>query len=224
MKSVSLVIFDCDGVLIDSEGIANRVTAERLTELGWAMDGAEAERRFIGMTITDMRPVIEARIGPLPPDFVGDLAQRLAARLASDAVTIPGAREVLEAVSALGIPWRIASNSGHPELAAKFARTGLAALVAGRVHSADDVIARGGRGKPAPDLFLAAAAAEAARPETCLVLEDSPRGVEGAVAAGMCCLGFAPHGTGSALREAGASGILRALDKLPGLLRAARAA
>jgi HAD superfamily hydrolase (TIGR01509 family) len=219
-----LVIFDCDGVLIDSEGIANQVTAETLTALGWEMDGAEAERRFIGMTITDMRPVIEARVGALPPDFTADLARRLADRLARDAVTIPGAQAVLEAVSALGIPWRIASNSGHAELAAKFARTGLADRVAGRVHSADDVIARGGRGKPAPDLFLDAAAAEPVPPETCLVIEDSARGVEGAVAAGMACFGFSRHGDGAALRRAGARAILHALADLPPLLRQARAA
>ena len=224
MNGIRLVIFDCDGVLIDSERIANEVTAETLTALGWAMDGAEAERRFIGMTITDMRPVIERRVGPLPADFTADLARRLADRLAHDAVMIPGARDVLAAVSALGIPWRIASNSGHAELAAKFARTGLAPLVAGRVHSADDVIARGGSGKPAPDLFLDAAAAEGVPPEACLVIEDSARGVEGAVAARMSCLGFAPHGDGAALRAAGADGILHALAELPPLLRAARAA
>ena len=126
MNDISLVIFDCDGVLIDSERIANEVTAETLTALGWAMDGAEAERRFIGMTIADMRPVIEQRVGALPPHFEQDLALRLADRLARDVAMIPGARDVLEAVRALGIPWRIASNSGHAELAAKFARTGLA--------------------------------------------------------------------------------------------------
>ena len=224
MARVGLVIFDCDGVLIDSEGVASRVTAETLTALGWAMTPAEAEARFLGMSIADMRPLVEARVGGLPAAFAADLAQRLADRLAIDAVTIPGARALLEATGALGIPWRIASNSGHAELAAKFARTGLAGLVAGRVHSADDVIARGGRGKPAPDLFRAAAASAGVAAERALVLEDSVPGVTGAVAARMTCLGFAPHGNGAALIAAGAAGLLRRLDELPPLLAEALAA
>jgi HAD superfamily hydrolase (TIGR01509 family) len=221
MRKPDLVIFDCDGVIIDSEGVASRVTAERLTELGWEMDAAEAERRFLGMSLTDMEPIINARVGLLPPGFAADLAQRLADRLATEAITIPGAQDVLEAVSALGLPWRIASNSGHAELAAKFARTGLADLVAGRVHSAEDVIARGGSGKPAPDLFLDTAATEGVAPERCIVVEDSALGVRGAVAAGMDVLGFDRHGNGTALREAGASRILHALPDLLPLLGAA---
>jgi beta-phosphoglucomutase-like phosphatase (HAD superfamily) len=110
----------------------------------------------------------------------------------------------------------VASNSSHEEMAVKFARTGLAPLVAGRTHSARDVAA----GKPAPDLFLAAAAAEGVAPQACIVVEDSLPGIRGALAAGMTCIGLDPHGPGEALRAAGAHPV-RALSELPALFRAA---
>lgn len=216
----ALIIFDCDGVLIDSEPATNRVVAEVLTELGWAMDAVEAYDRFVGMSFYSMQPVIETRLGrSLGAGWVDDLVTRLVGVLASEVETVPGARETLEGVSALGLPWRIASNSSHTEMAAKFTRTGLAELVAGRLHSAVDVIAAGGRGKPAPDLFLAAAGIEGVAPERCLVIEDSVAGVTAAVAAGMGCLGFDPHAGGAMLRAAGAMPIHR-LDHVPMLLRA----
>ena len=126
---------------------------------------------------------------------------------------------MLRATAALGVPYRVASNSSRAEMAAKFAATGLAPLVAGRLHSFEDVLAAGGRGKPAPDLYLAAAAAEAVPPAACLVIEDSVPGVQAAVAAGMICLGFAPHGDAAPLRAAGVAGVLRSLAELPPILR-----
>jgi HAD superfamily hydrolase (TIGR01509 family) len=196
-----LVIFDCDGVIVDSEPVANRMVAEALAALGWAVTSAEADRLFLGMTLTDMVPVIERRIGrALPPEWRSDLMQRLVAALEQEAEPVAGALEALRGVSALGVPWRIASNSSHEEMRAKFARLGISDLVSGRVHSHRDV----GRGKPEPDLFLAAAAAEKVAPAACVVIEDSPLGVRAAAAAGMDCLGFAPHSDGAALRALGA--------------------
>ncbi|HYP62658.1 MAG TPA: HAD-IA family hydrolase, partial [Acidocella sp.] len=130
---------------------------------------------------------------------------------------IPGAAEMLREVTDRGIDWRIASNSSDEEMAVKFARTGLSALTAGRAHSAASVIARGGRAKPAPDLFLAAAASAGVAPERCIVLEDSTLGVTGAVAAGMVCYGFAPHGNGETLLAAGAREIFTRLDEILGV-------
>ncbi|HEY1858381.1 HAD family hydrolase [Acidocella sp.] len=214
-----LIIFDCDGVLIDSEGVANGLIARELTSLGWEMTMQDSMELFLGMSISDMQPLIETRLGrKLPPSWRPELAAKLVLALGEEAKLIAGAREMLERVTELGIPWRIASNSSDQEMAVKFARTGLSALVEGKTHSAASVIAKGGRPKPAPDVFLAAAAAQKTPPKSCLVLEDSALGVTGAVAAGMTCYGFAPHGDGAHLRAAGATEILRDLHDLFGVL------
>jgi len=166
-----------------------------------------------------MEPIIAAHLGAsLPATWRDALAAKLLAALSTGAKPIPGARQMLERVNALGIPWRVASNSSDAEMHVKFARTGLSDLTAGRTHAAADVIAAGGRPKPAPDIFLAAAAASGVLPERCLVVEDSPLGVTGAVAAGMTCYGFARHGTGEALLAAGAAGIIRELHEIFGVL------
>jgi beta-phosphoglucomutase-like phosphatase (HAD superfamily) len=217
---LELVIFDCDGVLIDSEPLTDRVVAALLTEQGWSITPAECHRRFLGLSFYDMLPMVEAHLDrPLGMAWIDDLVTRLTAALATEVEPIPGARLALETTTALGLPWRIASNSSHTEMAAKFTRTGLAGLVAGRVHSAVDVIAAGGRGKPAPDLFLTAAATEGVDPAACLVIEDSIAGVRGAIAAGMDCLGFSPATDGSRLRAEGALPF-HDLHMLPTLLQA----
>ncbi len=212
-----LVIFDCDGVLVDSEGPSNRMVAQEVSLLGWAMQEAEATRLFIGFRLSDIPPVVEARLGrPVPLGWVEHLRQRLVSVLGREAEPMPGIPEVLHATTALGLPYRVASNSGHEEMRVKFARTGLTRLFQGRAHSAYDVA----RGKPAPDVFLAAAAAEAVPPEACIVVEDSLPGIQAALAAGMACVGLDPHGGGEAVRAAGAHPI-RSLAELPPLLRAA---
>jgi HAD superfamily hydrolase (TIGR01509 family) len=208
-----LIIFDCDGVLIDSEGVASGVTARFCSALGWEMTGEEALARFLGMSIVDIEPLVAAHIGRNVADGWRDaLARELVVALSREARLIPGAREVLERVNELGIEWRVASNSSDEEMAVKFARTGLSELVAGRCFAA----AGNGKPKPAPDVFLAAAGGVA--PSRCLVVEDSALGVTGAVAAGMVCYGFAPHGDGAELLAAGAVGVFRELDELFGVV------
>jgi HAD superfamily hydrolase (TIGR01509 family) len=206
-----LIIFDCDGVLIDSETIASSVVSRNLTALGWPMTVQDSMNMFMGMSITDMEPIIIARLGGLPANWRRGLEAELVRAVGSEATLIQGARQTLEAVTAMGIPWRIASNSGNDELRAKFAHTGLQDITAGLTFSATDIVAKGGRPKPAPDLFLAAAAAAHTLPANCLVLEDSALGVTGAVAAGMTCYGFAPHGDGAKLSAAGAAKIIPSL-------------
>ena len=220
-----LVIFDCDGVIVDSETVSSRVVAAELAALGWTMTPHEADAAFRGMTLTDMGPVIERRLGrALPAGWLASLRQRLVDTMAVEAAPVPGAIEALAGVSALGLPWRIASNSSHAEMAAKFGRIGILTLVAGRQHSHRDVA----RGKPAPDLFLAAAAAEGVAAPECLVIEDSPTGARAAAAAGMDCLGYAPQGGEAtdappcrdALRAAGAV-LFGSMFDVPGLVAAA---
>ncbi len=211
------MIFDCDGVLVDSEGPSARVTAREVSLLGWPMTPEEAMARFTGLRLSDLPPLIAAHTGRAAPEgWVEHVRKQLIATLAEETEAMPGAAAVLRATTALGLPYRIASNSSHEEMAVKFARTGLTPLVAGRMHSARDVAA----GKPAPDVFLAAAAAEGATPQACMVVEDSFPGIRAALAAGMACIGLDPHGPGEALRAVGAHPI-RALSELPALFQAA---
>jgi HAD superfamily hydrolase (TIGR01509 family) len=216
---IALVIYDCDGVLIDSEALCDRVVSAELHRAGWALSPADCHTRFLGLTFPDIRNAAAEHLGrSVEVDWVDTLIRRVTAVMAAEAEAMPGAREALEATSALGLPFRIASNSSHTEMAAKFLRAGLSELVEGRVHSAYDMIALGKHGKPDPDLFLAAAAAQGVPPGSCLVVEDSLAGVRAAVAAGMTCLGISPDDDGEVLRQAGALPF-RSMFALPDLLR-----
>jgi HAD superfamily hydrolase (TIGR01509 family) len=164
-----------------------------------------------------MVPLIEARLGiRLPDNWVEGFTRRLIEVFKAEAEPVPGAIDTLQALTAMRLPWRIASNSSHAELAAKFSKIGIPHLVAGRLHSHHDVP----RGKPAPDLYLAAATAEGVAAAECLVIEDSVRGVQAAIAAEMQCLGFARHTDADALRAAGAAPF-RSMFELPALIEAA---
>ena len=218
-EPLRLVIFDCDGVLVDSEGPSNRLVAQEITALGWPMTMAESCALFVGRRLSDIPAVVEAKIGrPVPAGWVDTLRDKLIAILATAVEAMPGAHDALRATAALGLPYRIASNSSHEEMAVKFQRVAMVELVEGRMHSARDVA----RGKPAPDVFLHAAAAAGVPPAACVVVEDSVPGAQAARAAGMACIGLAPHGDDPALRAAGAV-LIRSFTELPALLRAAMA-
>ena len=215
---IRLVVFDCDGVLVDSEPLTNRIVAEMITEVGWPMTAAECEHFFLGMNLEAMLPIITNHIGrPLPGGWIERMTDRLVRLLATDSAPIAGAIAALDGVTALGLPWRVASNSSHVEMDAKFACLGLSERVAGRLHSFTDVAS----GKPAPDIYLAAAAAEGVDPAHCVVIEDSVTGTIAAVAAGMLCLGYAPHGDNPRLRAAGAH-LFADMGALPALLAGTR--
>ena len=214
---VRLVIFDCDGVLVDSEGPSNRIVAAEVTALGWPMTEADSTALFVGHRLSDIPPVVEARLGrPVPEGWVEALRARMIAAFGT-VPAIPGAHAALGAVGAMGLPFRVASNSSHEEMDAKFHHTGLGALVCRRQHSAHDVA----RGKPWPDVFLHAAAAEGVPPAACLVIEDSLPGIAAARAAAMRVVGLQTHGNAAALRDAGAHPI-GTLSELPALLEALR--
>ena len=212
-----LVIFDCDGVLVDSEPVVDKVVARTLTAEGWPITPAEAGRRFLGMTLPDMVPLIEKQLGRrLASGWTENLVDAIKQTMATDTVPVAGGLEALRGVTALGLPWRIASNSSHGEMQVKFRCVGASDLVAGRLHSFEDVA----QGKPAPDLFLAAAAAEGIPPENCVVIEDSTTGARAAAAAGMMCLGFVSHGAPAALQAVGAFTFGSMFD-VPALIAAA---
>jgi HAD superfamily hydrolase (TIGR01509 family) len=211
-----LVIFDCDGVLVDSEAPSNRAVAEEVSKLGWPIDEAESMRRFTGFRLEQIAPLVEMQLGRMVPDgWVETVRRRIIEILSRELRPVPGAREAIRVLDLLGVPYRVASNSSQQEMRVKFARAGMLPLLE-RAHSADDV----GIGKPAPDVFQQAARAEGVPPAACLVIEDSLPGATAAKAACMACLGYAPHGDGQALRDAGAT-VIRSLGELPALFRAA---
>ncbi len=190
-QPLRLVIFDCDGVLIDSEPLSRRIIAAEAAAFGWALSDADVHA-VTGMCWSALVPLFERATGRLmAPDWADTVqAKCVAAMQEAGVACVPGAAEALDTVRALGLKLRVASNSSHEEMAVKFAATGLLARLAGLLHSARDLAA----GKPAPDLFLAAAAAEGVPPAACLVVEDSRPGILAAHAAGMACVAYAPDG------------------------------
>ncbi|MBX9699350.1 MAG: HAD family phosphatase, partial [Acetobacteraceae bacterium] len=155
MPRPAAVLFDCDGVLADSEGLVNAIVATDLTARGWRLSAEQCRETFLGMAVTAMIPVIEGRVGPLPADWIPRISREIAMQVAQALEPIPGALPALRAVAAAGIPVAVASNSARWELEAKLDRLGIAAIFAGRVFSFEDVP----RPKPAPDIYLAAARA-----------------------------------------------------------------
>jgi len=207
------VLFDCDGVLADSEALAAIVVSEDLAERGWFITPEESRRIFLGRAVPDMVPVIEAQYGRLPDSWPAEMSRRLTERMAVDVVAVEGAIEALRAVVAAGLPCACASNSSRSELAAKLARLGLEAAFAGRVFSFEDV----DRPKPYPDLYLAAAAACGAAPKDCVVVEDSLPGIRAGITAGCRVLAYAGEMHPALLASQGAEPFRR-MAELPGLL------
>ncbi len=212
-RPAAAVLFDCDGVLADSEGLVNRLVAEELTARGWAISAEACRETFLGMALPAMLPVIEGRVGPLPARWAETLSRRIAAAMCREAEPVPGAPGAVRAVAAAGLPVAVASNSARAELEAKLDRLGLAGFFAGRVFSFEDVA----RPKPAPDIYLAAALACGAAPGDCVVVEDSLLGVRAGVRAGCRVLGLARETDASVLAAAGAEPF-ESMAALPGLL------
>ncbi len=200
-------------MLIDSEVIAARVEAGELTASGFPITAEAVTQRFLGVSDKDMRAAIEREIGrPLPDGYEARTAMLIEAAMADELQAIPGVREV---VTGLPVPFCVASSSTHAKLKHTLGLTGLYDLFAPNIFSAIEVA----RGKPAPDLFLHAAARMGARPARCLVVEDSIAGIRAAMAAGMYPVGFAGgshcgHRHADRLREAGAGIVIDRLEDL----------
>lgn len=220
------ILFDCDGVLVDSEPITNGVLCQMLGEAGWALSPDECMRIFVGKTVRSEAARIEAATGrPLTDAWMAEFYARRNARLQAELAAIPNAPEAVRAVHAL-LGGRIACASGadRQKVEMQLAQVGLAPLFAGRIFSGHEMPAT----KPAPDVYLAAAAAVGLPPARCLVVEDTVTGVTAGVAAGATVLGYSPspvgHGTPEALRAAGAVRVMADMAELPGLLQALRGA
>jgi HAD superfamily hydrolase (TIGR01509 family) len=215
------ILFDCDGVLADTEALHDRLIAEEIAALGWAITAEEAARRFRGLAWEAIAPQIEARLGPdaVPPDFLPNLIGRVLRGLEAEVEPVPFVLPAVAAIRAAGIPVAVASNSSRAELATKLRRLGLAEAFRGRTFSVQDVA----RPKPAPDMYRAAAAACSADPHHCVVVEDSVAGARAGIAAGCRVLGFAHATPAAALAAIGAEPFddMRALPGLVGLTPAA---
>ncbi|MYS48468.1 HAD-IA family hydrolase [Streptomyces sp. SID5998] len=183
-----LILFDNDGVLVDSEPISNRLLAAYLTELGHPTSYEDSLRDYMGAAMHRVHDLVLERTGRrLPEDFDDVFHARVFAAFERKLKPVPGVAEVLEKLTADGVPYCVASSGSHERIRVGHRTTGLDRWFDdARIFSSQDV----GRGKPAPDLFLYAAERMGVAPEKCLVIEDSPLGVQAALAAGMEVYGF----------------------------------
>jgi HAD superfamily hydrolase (TIGR01509 family) len=214
---MTLLIFDCDGVLVDSEVIAHDTLGELMAELGRPMAADAMIREFAGKSLADTIATAERLLGrPIPADVGRKFGERLLERFRRHLEPIPGVRDAI-----LALPYRrcVASSSSPERLHLSLAVTGLAPLFGKRVFSAVQVT----HGKPAPDLYLLAARTLGEAPENCIVVEDTTLGVMAARAAGMRVIGFcgAAHATpdlAGQLRHAGAEIVIRSMHELPAVV------
>ncbi|MCX7643788.1 MAG: HAD family phosphatase [Rhodobacteraceae bacterium] len=195
------VIFDCDGVLVDSEPATEEVIMANLARHGLPLDRAAYRAMALGGTMRMVGEAAAARGASIPEGWVEAAYREMFARLSEGVAPIPGVVALLDALDAAGVPYAVASNGPREKMAITLGQTGLWPRFEGRILSAHEE----GVAKPDPGLFLNAAARLGRAPQDCVVIEDSPAGAAAARAAGMRCLGFAPEGEGAALAALGAT-------------------
>jgi len=216
-SNLDLIIFDCDGVLVDSEVISCRAHADVLSLCGYPITADQVFDRFLGRSSKQATLEVEAELGrSLPADFNTRLQDRLLRAFEQDLHPVAGIAETLDAID---VPVCVASSGSHQRMRVSLGATGLYERLAPHIFSSSQVE----NGKPAPDLFLFAAAQMKARPAACVVVEDSLAGIRGGVAAGMTVLGFhgGSHcrpGHAASLRAAGATLVFDDMRKLPVIL------
>lgn len=209
------IIFDCDGVLINSEPIAVAILAEDLVELGLRISEEEAHHRFTGWVSTEIAATVSAETGvPVPDGWVTRHNASVREAVAATVEPIPGILEVLDALESAGVPWGVASQSGPDYLERALGRVGIWQRAAGRVASSQTVA----RPKPAPDVYLKAMELVGVPGHRSIVVEDSPTGVRAGVAAGARVIGYAVDRAPHVLTGAGASHTVGAMAELHGLL------
>ena len=216
------VLFDCDGVLVDSEAITNRVLTQMLIERGWAITPAETMHIFLGKSVMDEAALIEERTGTAVTEaWMALFRQRRNDALERELVEIPGASIAVRTLHrALDGRIAVASGADLPKVELQLAKVGLSDYFAGRMFSGQDLP----RGKPHPDVYLAAAAALGVDPRRCAVIEDTVTGATAGIAAGATVFGYSPHQPGhasaAALLDTGVTHVFRDMRVLPDLLAA----
>ncbi|MCR8724857.1 HAD family hydrolase [Frigidibacter sp. ROC022] len=208
------VIFDCDGVLVDSEPVAHELIAESLSRHGLPISVEEVSSSYIGGTMANVAARARDQGATLPEHWVSDIYAELYARLAEGVALIEGILPVLERLDAAAIPYAVGSNGTRQKMAITLGQhPEVMRRVEGRLWSAHDH----GTAKPDPGLYLLAAEGLGVAPGDCVVVDDSPSGCTAGVRAGMRTLGFAEHDDGARLREIGAE-VFHRMSDLPGLL------
>lgn len=210
------VLFDCDGVLVDSEPIVHRVLREMLAERGWVMSEAECRRIFVGKTVLDERVRIEQETGePLPDGWMALFQARRNAALLRELCVIPNAQQAVHEVHER-LQARIACASGadRHKVEMQLHMVDLYRYFDGRIFSGHEMP----RSKPHPDVYLAAAAALSVAPGRCAVVEDSLIGATAGLAAGATVFAYVPQGDGMAFRQAGVAAVFHDMAQLPALL------
>ena len=212
IKPIELVIFDCDGVLVDSERIAARVQVSLGAELGWPLTQEEVVERFIGRSHAVIREPVAAPLGEETAAVWAERFEQLHREAVNaDLAPVDGLPEALDAIA---LPTCVASSGSHDKMRHTLGRTGLYDRFAGRIYSATEVA----RGKPAPDLFLHAARHMEVDPAACVVVEDSRPGVLAARAAGMRAFGYAGGLTPAERLEGPGTTVFHDMRKLPALI------
>lgn len=207
MRSFELVIFDCDGVLVDSERPANEVFRQMLNELGLSLSLEDMFDHFVGLSLPQCMNVVAEMLGTAPPaDFLQNLTQRTTAVL-STVQPVAGVPDLLHKIA---LPYCVASNGEPEHVRLSLQVANLLHHIGDRVFCASEV----GRPKPAPDVYLHAAAAFNVLPSACAVVEDTPTGVQAGVSAGMHVFGFVGSTSEKRLREAGAHTIISEMAEL----------
>jgi HAD superfamily hydrolase (TIGR01509 family) len=215
MRGRGLVIFDCDGVLVDSEVISNGVLARMLCEEGLPTTLAEARGDYQGLLLSEVLGRAEGKLGrPLPAGWLDRYERERREEFERELKPVQGAARVVERVEQAGMRICVASQGKLEKTRLSLELTGLLDLFDEQALFSAHSVARG---KPHPDLFLHAARAIGAEPSDCVVVEDTPSGVSAAVAASMRAIGYAADSDEAALRRAGAE-IIQSLEELPALL------
>lgn len=209
-----LIIFDCDGVLVDSEPVSNRILADCFREEGFAVSYEKAVADYVGLSLKSVFAMAEAEFGrQLPDGFETRLQERTLAAFRENLQAVRGVGEVIDRLRAAGLPLCVASSGEVSKMEVSLGVTGLWDRLSPHIFSATQVA----KGKPAPDLFLYAAAQMGAAPERCAVIEDSIYGVEAALAAGMSPFGYMAGPEAKPLQKHGAKAFHHMAD-LPALL------
>jgi len=208
------VLFDCDGVLVDSEPMTFLALQADFAERGLHLSLAEMEHLFMGGTLERVREIVNGLGAGLGPEWCDDFYRRLYAMLRAGTALMPGIEALLDRLDAAGIPYAVGSNGRRAKMEATLGQhPGMWARLQDRLFSGQDL----GCPKPAPGLYLHAAAFLGVAPEHCVVVEDSIPGAKAARAAGMRCFGYAPQAAHAGLAAAGAQ-VITDLAELPALL------